>query len=195
MRHGVQTIGAARIPGQEHQFPVVRTFAAPLQIVIHFDRNAVFVSAEERDVQVVARILEVVRIAAEKGDIELRREHQPHVGVLLVAIEMILAAVVKRDHIAAQPGTVERFLFNRIDGRAPRSLSRARGHLGLDRRVDARGDILHRVQHVQFEIRASRFVSARGRLEAQVDVVLLPRAQFLNAIGAHVLVGQHQAVV
>ena len=87
---------------------------APLQIVLELGRLAVLVDAEEADVEIVARILEVVRVAAEEGDVLLRREDQPHVGVLLVAVEMVLPALVERDHVAAQPGLVERFLFDRV---------------------------------------------------------------------------------
>ena len=80
----------------------LRAGLAPLQVVLDLGRLAVLVDAEEADVEVVARILEVVRIAAEEGDLLLRGEDQAHVGVLLEAIEVILAALVERDDVAAQ---------------------------------------------------------------------------------------------
>ena len=85
MGHGVQPIGAARMPGDEDQLVVGRAGLAPVQKVLELDRLVVFIDAEEADIEVVARILEIVRVAAEKRDVLLRREHQPHVGVLLVA--------------------------------------------------------------------------------------------------------------
>ena len=49
---------------------------------------SVFVDAEEADVEIVARILEVVRVAAVERDLLLGSEDQADVGVLLVAIKM-----------------------------------------------------------------------------------------------------------
>ena len=50
----------------------------------------------------------------------LRGEDQPDVGVLLEAIEVVLPALVERDHVAAQAGLVERLLLDRGDDGAAR---------------------------------------------------------------------------
>ena len=92
--------------GDEDQLSVLGARLAPFQIMLDLGRFAVFVDAEEADVQIVARILEIVRIAAEKGDLLLRREDQPHVGVVFVRVEVIQPALVERDHVAPQAGLV-----------------------------------------------------------------------------------------
>ena len=51
-------------------------------------RLAVFVSAENADIEIEAGIFEIVRIAAVKGDLLLRREDEPHVVVAFVTIKM-----------------------------------------------------------------------------------------------------------
>ena len=68
----------------------LRAVLAPLQVVLDLGRLVVLVDAEEADVEVVARILEVVRVAAEEGDLLLRGEDQADVGVLLEAVEVVL---------------------------------------------------------------------------------------------------------
>ena len=59
------------------------------------------IGPEECHVEAIARKSEIVGIAAESRNGGLRREHQPNVSVFLVAIEMVLAARIKRHHVAA----------------------------------------------------------------------------------------------
>ena len=108
------------MPGNEHQFVVGRALGIPLQIVLRVDRLAVLVDAEQRHVQVVARIGEVVRVAAEEGGLLLGREHQPHVGVLLIAVEPVFAALVQRDDVGTQAGLLQALALDVGDGRFAR---------------------------------------------------------------------------
>ena len=90
-------------------------------------RNAVLVGAEEREVEVVARIGEVVGIAAEERHLLLGREDEADVGVLLVAIEPVLRALVERDDVGAQAGA-SRLSFSMLrdfGAAAPRALPAA----------------------------------------------------------------------
>ena len=64
-------------------------------------RLVVLVDAEEADVEVVARVLEVVRVAAEEGDLLLGGEDEADVGVLLERVQVVLAAGVERDDVGA----------------------------------------------------------------------------------------------
>ena len=75
-------------------------------------RLAILVYAEERHVEVVARISKVVRISPVKGRLLLGSEHQAHVGVGLVPVKPVLAAVVKRHHVRAQAGFVLALVLN-----------------------------------------------------------------------------------
>src|SRR5205814_697916 len=84
----------------------------PLQVVLNLRRLAVFVDPEEAHIEVEARKLEVVRIAAEERDLLLGREDQADVGVALETIKMIRAALVERDDIAPQARLLARLLFD-----------------------------------------------------------------------------------
>ena len=79
------------LPETKISSPSAAPCGAHCKIVLDLGRLAVLVNAEEADVEVVAGILEVVRIAAEEGDRLLRGEDQPHVGIFLVAIEVVRA--------------------------------------------------------------------------------------------------------
>src|SRR6266705_1633787 len=100
--HCVETLSAARISGNENQVTFRGARLTPLQETFHVYCLVVLVDSEKADVQVVARILEVVRVAAEERGRFLRCEYQSHVGISLVPVEVILAAVVERNDVAAQ---------------------------------------------------------------------------------------------
>src|SRR5713101_7446562 len=98
--HRVEPIGPSGMAGNEYQVALAGASLAPFQIVLRMNRLVVFVNPEEANVEVVAGIFKIVRIAAVEGDLLLRSEHQTHVGVALETIELIQAALVKRDDIA-----------------------------------------------------------------------------------------------
>ena len=77
---------------------------------------AIFVSAEDADIEIVAWILEVIGIAAVERRLLLGREDDPHIVVAFVAIQIVDAALIERDHIGAQPGRVLALFFNRGNG-------------------------------------------------------------------------------
>src|SRR5882672_11148990 len=100
--HCVETLGAARISGNENQVTFRGARLTPLQEMFRVHCLVILVDSEKTDVQVVARILEIVGVAAEERDRFLRCEYQTHIGVALVPVEAIPAAVVERNHVAAQ---------------------------------------------------------------------------------------------
>src|SRR4051812_8326929 len=51
----------------------------PVQVIGRADRLAVFIKPYEREIEIISRKIEVVRIASEKSRLEFRREHEPHV--------------------------------------------------------------------------------------------------------------------
>ena len=166
MPHRIQAVGLAGIPGHEHQVVLLQPRRIPLQVVRRLDRLAVLVDAEEADVEIVAGILEVVRIAAEEGDVLLGREDQPHVGVFLVAVEVVQPALVERDHVAPQAGLVERLLLDGVHHRAALFLRLGRAGGRLHRRVDPLGHVLDAHQHVQFRVGALELLGLRAGVEA-----------------------------
>ena len=96
----------ARMAGDENEFTVGGAGLAPLEIMRRPGGLAVLVCAEQADIEVEAGVFEVVRVAAVKGDLFFGCEHEPDVRVFLVAIKMVLAALVERDHLAAQASLI-----------------------------------------------------------------------------------------
>jgi hypothetical protein len=90
----------------EDELAIFRAVLAPVQMVLDFRGLAVFVDAEEADVEVVAGELEVVHVAPEEGDRRLGRHDELHFGVALVAIEVVFAALVERHDLALEPRRV-----------------------------------------------------------------------------------------
>src|SRR4029077_13676716 len=92
-------IRSAGIPADERQFAISRAFSVPLQIMLDPRRLSVLVGAENTNIEIVARIFKIVGIAAVKRDLLFRCEDQPDIIVTFIAIKVILAALIKRDHI------------------------------------------------------------------------------------------------
>src|SRR5215469_1849301 len=64
-------------------------------------RLAVLVQPHESTVEAEAGKIEIIEVAAKEGDRELRRKHQAYIAVLAVFVELVLAALVERDHLTA----------------------------------------------------------------------------------------------
>ena len=150
-------------------------FGIPLQVVLAVDRLAVLVNAEQRHVEVVARIGEVVRIAAEESDLLFRREHQAHVGVLLVAVEPVFAALVERNHVGAQAGLLLGFRARSaaITALARRKLSLRRDFAPCTASVTRA--VTFSIETRTFTSRSGDFISSLGSggVEAVPEVVVL----------------------
>ena len=99
--------GAPGMAGDEDQLVFLRARRAPLEVMLDFGRLAVFINAEQADVQIEPGIFKVVRVAPVKRDLLFRREDEAHVGVFLETVEVILATLIQRDHVAAEAGFVE----------------------------------------------------------------------------------------
>ena len=110
--HSVKAGRGAGVAGDKDELAVGGALRVPLQIVLGVDGLVVLVDAEERHVKVVAGISEIVGVAPEKGDLPFRRKDQAHVGIFLVAIEPVFAAVVEGNHVGAQAGGFEAFLLD-----------------------------------------------------------------------------------
>src|SRR6185369_8737462 len=105
--HGQQPAGPSRMTGDENEFAVARARRREAEKILYRRRLAILVGAEQANIQIVARELEVVGIAAVERNLLLRREYQSHVGVAFEAIQMIRAALPKRDDIGAQARAIQ----------------------------------------------------------------------------------------
>src|SRR4029077_15997114 len=89
----IQASRGSGISGDEYKLAIHSSWSAPLQVVCALDRQVLLIHPEEADVEIVARIFEIIRVASKECCILLGREDQPHIGVFLVAIQMVRAAV------------------------------------------------------------------------------------------------------
>ena len=108
----VQSRGRARMAGDKDQIPLLRAAIAPLKVMRGSSRRAVLVRTEERNVEGIPREFEVIGIAAEEGDRGFRSKHQANIRVFLVAVKVIAAAAIERDHVAAQASPIKRLFFD-----------------------------------------------------------------------------------
>ena len=191
---GVLAAGAARVARDEGQVAGFEPALGPLEEVLGLVRLAVLVDAEDREVQVVAGEGEVVGVAAEEGDLLLGGEDQPHVRVLLVAVDPVLAALVEGDVLAGEAALLLHGLLELLD----LGLAQLQGLLvrraGLDGGVEAGGDVLHGHERHQLETRHLELLLAGGGGEAALHVVRLLAAHALDPAPSHMMVGQHEAV-
>src|SRR5713101_5489937 len=158
-------------------------------------RLAVFVGAEEADIEIEARIFEIVRIATEESNLLLRREDKTNIGVALEAIKVIKAALVEGDNVAAQTGFVLGLFFDLgHDGAAgPESLFV--GKAGLDGGIHAGGHILDAHEDIQLEVFGGDFLFESAGHEAVLEVIVLLAADLLQGVGADVMIGHDEAVL
>jgi hypothetical protein len=95
-RHREQTARTSRMTGDENQIAIFGALLAPFQVVLNLRRLAVLVSAEETDIEVVAWVFEVIRVAAVKSNLLLGREDDADIGVAFEAVKMVAPALIKR---------------------------------------------------------------------------------------------------
>ena len=184
----------SRMARDELQFALARTGLAPRQIIGHSGRLAVLIRPEKSHVQAVARIHEIIRIAAEGRRRRFRREHEADVGVLAVPVEMIEAAGVQHHHVAALAGVLRVASLLDPGHRRLALLVRLGRGRSLDRRLHLGRHVLDGQQHVDLEIRTSALVLLRRSPEAVLHEVRLRRGELLDAVARHVVVGEDQAL-
>ena len=130
---------AVRLPGiadDEHR--IARLDArAPPEVVRRLIGPIVLVHPQEREVEVVARVREVVRVAAEEAQLHLGRHDQADVREPAEHVGRVAASVVQTDHLHPD--------------RVP-----ARSVFGLQLRLDLRDDLGSDVIAVLFGRRVRR---------------------------------------
>ncbi len=191
LSHRHLTLSAARIAGDEYRIARARSGGIPGQVIGGHGGNVVRVEPQEGHIQVEAGEVEIVRIAAEEGHGELRREGQAHVGIAAVAVQHVLAAVIQADHLAAQVrlplalgGLDLRDLLIQGVLKARRIVGAGLGH--------ARGDVGHAQQHLGLHAGAFALLGQGVGAEAGFGQVIVFARQGLNAVDHAVVVGHGQ---
>ena len=180
--------------GDEDQVALLGAVLAPLQVMRRPHGPAVFIGAEEAEVEIVAGILEVVRVAAEEGRGEFGSEHQANVGVFLVGVEMILTALIERDDVAAQARLVGRFLLDLGHRLLACLFGRRVVESGRELGVHPRRHVFDADQHVQLQVGRLGLVFVGLGEEAVAVIVLVLVAELGQGIGPNVVVGHDQPV-
>src|SRR3954447_7977344 len=116
--------------------------------MIDLRRLAVLVSPEDADIEIVARVFEIIRIAAVKRDLLFRSKHQSDVIVSLVAVKMIQPALIERNDIRPQSGLLLTFLLDGCNGGGPGRASLRWRRVRLNGSVYAVGHILDRDEDI-----------------------------------------------
>jgi hypothetical protein len=158
------------------------------------DRRAVLVQADEGAIEVVAREIEIVWVAAEEGGLDARREDQTHVRIFAILVQLELAAVVEIDDLAAilriGPATL---LFDIRSGRGPR-LDQSLAGKALPRALHLRSDVCDGGQDLGLHPRAlALFLPSVRDIAVRVIIVALAR-QVLRAAGDAVIVREDQCL-
>ena len=179
--------------GDESQLAIAGAIRLPLQVVRRLGRLAVLVGAEERDVEIVAGILEVIGIAAEERDGKFRRKHQPDVVILFVFVEVVHRARVQRHHVAANVAAGA-LLLQRSHRFALRLAGIGGRHARLRRAVHLRGHIGNVLEHHELHARTLGFVSLGRGIEAIFHVVLAAGRQIVDTLLRNVMIGKDESV-
>ncbi len=176
----------------EDQVVFLRPGRRPPQIVRRLCRLVVLVEPEHRNVHAIARIGEVVGVAAEKAGLILDDEHEADVGVDLVGIEVVRRPGVERHDLLRGAGLGPALdPLDRLLAGGHRVL---RAHRRRDAGIHLGRHVLDALEHAERHAGHLQLVGSRRRVEPVLDEVLLRRAQPLRGGKADVVVGQHQAV-
>ena len=193
-RYREEAAGGSGVARNEGEFAVLGTFRGPLEGVRGLNGLAVFVDAEKAHIEVVAGIFEIIGIAAEERDALLRGEDEADVGVFLEAVEVIGAALVESDDVAAEPGLGERFFFDFGGDLAAGEHGGLAGGTDGDRGIYAQGDVFDGLENVELEIDALLFVGRGFRVESVAEIIVFFVGKFLDIVGADMVIGDDETI-
>src|SRR5215469_378029 len=180
--------------GDKNELIVAHSRRRPLQVVVQVGRLVVLVDAEKRDIEVVARIFEVVRIPAEEGNVELGREDQTDIRILLVLVKVVYLSRIKSDHVAAEASRSAAILLDLRHRRALGLANICSRHARLHTGIDPVRDLFNSNQLVEFQIGTFRFFRLGLGVEASLDVVMSFGRELLYTRGADMMIGEGQSV-
>ena len=186
LRGGGEAAGGAGIAAEEDQVALLDAFGAPLQVARSGGRLAVFVGAQERDIEAVAKIGNAVALASEEGDGVFGREDQAQIAVAAVLVKIVAAAGKQADHGADVAGFGGALLFDAGDGGVALGERGAGGFDGL-------ADVFDLQEDARVHAGARQFGRLAGRLEAVAKVIVLRGAEAGEAVRRQRAGGQQQA--
>ena len=180
--------------GNKNQFPFFRTLFRPLQIFGGLHWFIVFISSKQGKIQAIARVGEVVRIPAERGDGFFRCKHKTNIVVLFVLVQMVLTARVKGDHITAIPCPRVALLFDIGHVRFASFIGHFQGQGVGDTGLHFGRYIFHGKQNIDFQIRALFFLGVGTSQKTVDDVIVFLGPQLRNTLRPHMMIGEQKSL-
>ncbi|MEJ2369702.1 MAG: hypothetical protein P8Y07_02485 [Gemmatimonadales bacterium] len=161
-------------------------------------RSAVLVDAEEREIERVPGIGEVVRVPPEESQLQLDRLNETDVREAAEHVCRVASTVVERDDLhpdrVAPIGVgLTASLPDTVEGLRPSLFALIR-RSSIQRSEDLIGDILDRDQLVGIEALDPPLIVQRSGIEAAVQQVLARSARSAHGAAHAVVVGRDQAI-
>src|SRR3989442_996410 len=124
--------------GDENEISIGSPLGIPLQILSALDRLPVLVHTQDCEVEVISWKSKIVGVAAEERHLLLGREYEPHIRVLLVAIQPVLATLIERNNVGTKTRFIQTFLLNLCLFRFARIERLLLGHAAFYRALNPR---------------------------------------------------------
>ncbi len=129
LAHRQHALGRSGVADDEDELALDRLAPGPFQMLRSRDRLPVLVCTQKRAIESITRKIVIVGVAAELGRGALGGPGDPDVRIFAVDVQLVLAAAVQHDDLAAGfRGVRTSHLFDRCNGRGSR----------LDRRLSGR---------------------------------------------------------
>ena len=156
-------------------------------------RTTVHVHPQQRRVEIISRVSEVVRIATEVRDDFLRRPHESHVVESAIRVERVDAAGIKRDYLTGETGALSALTLYLTGDSCSlrRQLSRIGGR---QRGLDTLRHVLDRLEHVHAHLGAFLLVFTAARDETFSNRIIAGRRRLEDAIADAVVIRHHESI-
>ena len=200
LRDGLDAAGRAGVADHEHGVAALHPGLAPAEEALAgVERIAVLVDAQEGEVEGVARVGEIVGVAAEVADGQLGRHHHAHVGVAPEDVGRGASAVVERDHLHFEAGVLAPVLLgdagrDLLLGRCARLRAGLRFVDALQGRVHLRGHVANRDEPVGFELLDRPLFVQALRVEPVVQQALSLAGHRGYVLTRAMVVGEYQPI-
>ena len=194
LRMSLLAVGDTRMTGDEGQLAHAHPFGAEGQESRGMIGLAVLIDPEQREIQVVAGVSVVVRVATKGRDLQLWRRGQAHIRELAVAVEPVLAALVEGHGLAGEAGagllSLAQLCQRGAPGREGILVSRSLGDGG----IHLGGDVFAGHQHHELQAWYLDLLSTAGGSEAVPHQIRLGAGDLGDAAPTHMMVRHHQPV-
>ena len=160
-----------------------------------FRGSAAVIKAQEREIEVVAWKIEIIRVATEESGIIFHGEGQPDIGIFAVIIELVFAAPEERNHLTAfgSLASLTGLFFNSCNRGIPCPAKIATG-LSIGCGTHRGRHIPDALQYFGLHARALLFLVQGGREKPAIHIILIRRGQIAHAAHNAMVIGEDQTL-